>query len=409
MAKIKIDSRTNDSQHIIYGDNTFTVTKAGSIGVDNFNGEPYAIYDDAGWNGNVINIQGKVHGVYNYQGVYGAAIYSTSNGIAINIAITGEVSGTYGIEALGDNPTITNKGEIIGLDREAILLGDETGGTGGTVDNFGRIMASSGVIVDTENAKVINEKGANITAWNACIALAGSTDATTVINHGMLYSYYNGEAFFGGDGNDKIVNDGTIIGDLLLARGDDTVDNRGGKIDGNIQGDAGDDTLITDKATDVLQEVAGEGNDTVKSTVSYKLSDNVETLVLLGKGNTNATGNDDVNTNNYLYGNDGDNTLKGLGGYNELFGKGGTDTLIGGSDVDVFGIGKHYGHDTVKGFTEGTDLIDIYKLGPDNFDDLKSHIEKHGNDTWIDFGKDVLILQGINHNTLTDGDFTFNY
>ena len=130
----------------------------------------------------------------------------------------------------------------------------------------------------------------------------------------------------------------------------------------------------------------------------------------LGKKNINGTGNDNSGTDNFLYGNAGDNVLRGLDGYNELRGLGGTDTLIGVSGFNLYGIGKGYGHDTVKGFNDDlSDLVDIDQLGPNNFNQLKSHIEQHGNDTWLDFGKDVLILQGIDHTVLDRNDFVYNY
>lgn len=412
MVKTIISERKNTSQHIVGGNNELVVTETGSIGVDNFSENPYAIFDDAGWSGNRIKIDGLVHGVYDLNNTYGAAIYSLSNQIQIEVGRTGEVSGTYGIVALGDNPDIVNRGEIIGLEHSAIDLGDGTGASGGKVQNFGRILAGSGVIVETDGAIITNEEEGEITSWGTCVGVIGATTGTTLVNHGTIYAYYNGSAFSGGTGTDKIVNDGTIIGNIYLTWGDDVVDNRGGKIDGWIQGFRGNDTLITDNAKDVLQEFSGADMgdfDAVRSTVSYKLTEYVEELVLLGSKDINGTGTNDAATNNYLYGNTGDNVLKGLGGYNELFGRGGRDVLVGGADTDLFGIGQRYGHDTVIGFQDGVDQIDIYKLGPENFDELESHIEDHGRDTWIEFGKAVLILKDVDRQLLDATDFIYNY
>ena len=61
-------------------------------------------------------------------------------------------------------------------------------------------------------------------------------------------------------------------------------------------GGAGNDTYVVDATTDVVTEAAGEGTDTVQSSVTYTLGANVENLTLTGTGNINATGNTLDNT-----------------------------------------------------------------------------------------------------------------
>ena len=53
-------------------------------------------------------------------------------------------------------------------------------------------------------------------------------------------------------------------------------------------GGSGDDIYIIDNVNDIIQENHSEGNDTVNSSVSFGLSDNVENLILTGSDNINA-------------------------------------------------------------------------------------------------------------------------
>ena len=58
-----------------------------------------------------------------------------------------------------------------------------------------------------------------------------------------------------------------------------------------MTGGAGNDTYFVDNAGDPVIESAGEGNDTVFATVNFRLSANVETLVLQGSADLQGYGN----------------------------------------------------------------------------------------------------------------------
>jgi Ca2+-binding RTX toxin-like protein len=108
------------------------------------------------------------------------------------------------------------------------------------------------------------------------------------------------------------------------------IDGRGGA--DRMVGGLGDDWYTVDNAGDRVVEHAASGMDTVRSTVSYTLQDNVENLELLGSA-ASATGNAEANG---LTGNDAANVLDGKAGNDTLIAGGGDDTLYGGEGSDIF-------------------------------------------------------------------------
>jgi Ca2+-binding RTX toxin-like protein len=91
-----------------------------------------------------------------------------------------------------------------------------------------------------------------------------------------------------------------------------------------LKGGAGNDTYVVYAASDQVIENFGEGTDTVRSSASYALGDNVENLTLTGTTAINGTGN---GLGNLIIGNSAANVI--IGG-------GGVDTLTGGAGADLF-------------------------------------------------------------------------
>ncbi|WP_375198215.1 calcium-binding protein, partial [Sphingobium sp.] len=143
----------------------------------------------------------------------------------------------------------------------------------------------------------------------------------------------------------------------------------------NLVGGAGNDTYVVDNAADVVTENAGEGTDTIRSSVTLVLPANVENLVLTGSANIDATGNA---LDNVITGNAGNNTIDGGAGADTLDGGLGDDVLRGGSGADVLRGGA--GFDTIDYATSGAGVtIDLQAgtaIGGDATGDVISDIER---------------------------------
>lgn len=90
----------------------------------------------------------------------------------------------------------------------------------------------------------------------------------------------------------------------------------------SYQGTLSDDVYIVDHELDEINEEISGGIDTVYSSRSYTLPDNVENLTLTGFLNINGTGN---SLDNVFIGNDSDNIFDGKGGNNIAYGGKGND------------------------------------------------------------------------------------
>jgi len=247
------------------------------------------------------------------------------------------LTGADAINATGNalNNTITgNSGNNLidggaGADTMAGGAGDDTY----VVDNVGDVVAeAANAGTDTVQASASYTLVSNIE--NLTLTGAANINGTGNALDNLIVGNSGNNTLAGMEGNDML--DGGIGADTMA-------------------GGIGDDTYVVDNTDDMVVEAINAGIDTVQSTVSYSLSDNVENLTLTGTTSINAAGNA---LDNILFGNSGANVLDGGAGADTLIGGQGNDTLLGGAGNDRYVFNPGDGADTIID-TLGSDILYI--------------------------------------------------
>jgi Ca2+-binding RTX toxin-like protein len=206
--------------------------------------------------------------------------------------------------------------------------------------------------------------------------VAPSGHATITGSSGnLILGYVNGDSLTGGISNDTIIaygNNDTINagsgGAVIYSAGSNDSITGGAATDWleasgantTLLGGAGNETFAVDNATTLIQVSAGVGHDSVLSSVSYTIPNNVSVLTLVGTAALTATGNG------------GNDTITGNAGHDILIAGSGIDTLIGNSMADTFDINN--ASDSVQALAGNNDTIvstaPLYTL-PSNVNNLQ--------------------------------------
>jgi Ca2+-binding RTX toxin-like protein len=250
---------------------------------------------------------------------------------------------TYTLGAQVENLVLTGQAAVSGTGNE---LGNALTGNGGA--NTLRGLGGNDILDGGAGADVMEGGAGNDTyvvddARDKVIELPGG--GTDTIISSVSFS-------LGGLHVEKLVLTGSALNgsgnglaNSLTGNAGDNVLNGAGGAD-TMAGATGDDTYYVDEAGDRAIEAAGEGNDTVQSSVSFSLAgQDIENLVLGGDDAIDGTGNSLANS---LIGNSAANVLNGGAGADTMKGRGGDDTYIVDDAGDVVVEAAGGGADTVQ-------------------------------------------------------------
>ena len=243
--------------------------------------------------------------------------------------------------------------------------------TGGTITGWTRVSAGGSEFTVTGLALpvvtlLVALDAADDQAFLEAVFNAADTMTGTALSD-LLGGFDGDDSMAGGAGNDSLFgldhfdtldggagNDQLLGGDgndsLIGGAGSDLLSGEAGS--NTLAGGAGDDFYFIEALGTVVQEMGGQGTDTVLSGVNHELADNVENLALSGNAIT-GTGNALANA---ISGNGKDNKLEGDAGNDTLDGDTGADSMAGGAGNDIFIVDEE-GDDVVEIAGEGKDTV----------------------------------------------------
>ncbi|MBW4464707.1 MAG: cadherin domain-containing protein [Pegethrix bostrychoides GSE-TBD4-15B] len=269
------------------------------------------------------------------------------------------------IGATGSNDTVIStlqnlrQNDVIngGAGRDRFLL---TEGADPLVIDLGNPVNQVSGIVGS-NTAIAGFESFQLTGYSAPVTMLGSAQDDT------LFGGSSNDALYGGSGNDV----------LSGGSGNDFLD--GGLGNDQMEGGLGDDLYVVDSPNDLVIEAANQGFDSVQSSVSYTLGNNLEALTLTGAatdGGGNALDNQITGNGkrNRLQGEAGNDILSGGGNRDVLLGGAGDDKLIGGAgrdvlfgnqgkDIFVLTAARKNSRDAIKDFSGKDDIIQVDRNG----------------------------------------------
>jgi Ca2+-binding RTX toxin-like protein len=258
------------------------------------------------------------------------------------------IQGTNGADRISTTRTVP--GQPFATNSDDVINGyggsDRLNGAGGA-DMMTGGLGNDLYYVDNVGDEVIEATGEGfdtIYTFLSTYVLDEAVERLRFVGSGDFTGTGNGldNRLYGGAGDDTL--DGDAGNDRLY----------GGTGADRMTGGLGSDWYYVDNVGDEVIEAAGEGIDTVYTSLStYVLGADVERLRFTGTGDFTGTGN---GLDNRLYGGAGDDALDGGAGHDRLYGGAGADVMIGGLGNDRYYVDQG-GDAVLEAVGEGIDTV----------------------------------------------------
>lgn len=363
-----LDGGTGADTLIGGDDDVFIVDNANDVIVNAFGSPGGAVIDDI-TDTVVASVDYVLDNFVAHIILVGAANNATGN--AWRNRVTGNANDNI-LDGLGNNDTLDG-----GAGNDSLQGGSGSDVmSGGAGDDTYVVSGSGDQVIETSNDAGASSPGSLALPGGVVDTVEAAIDyalGNFVENLTLTGSAVNGT----GNELDNVLTGNADADRLVGLDGDDTLN--GGAGGDTMEGGSGSDVYIVNAGLDVVIELAGQGNDLVKSSVTVTLAGNVERLTLTGTNDIDGTGN---GLNNTLTGNAGDNVLRGGSGNDTLIGGGGNDILLFSSNDGSF-----------QGGSGGADSIKIEGAG--------RNIDLTALPNTLITGIEIIRLSGSGDNTLT--------
>jgi len=297
-------------------------------------------------------------------------LYAATAGSEGNDLLDGGIGADSMVGGLGnDSYMVDDAGDVVvelageGLDAVTSKISMTLG------DNLEQLYAGQAGLALVGNAMDNYIRGSN-----GSDSLSGGDGNDSIYSFGTSSTQGGNDTIHGDNGNDIIYVGGDSTSYAYGDAGNDWIYLNYGTHPTYARGGMGNDTYVINNTMNQVNELPGEGVDTIRTTVTMSLyvgeminphrvplvAGEVENLVLISSANIDGLGNA---LNNMILGGAGNNLINGREGNDFITGNGGNDTLLGGDGNDYLYVATAAGGGAGVATLSGEAGNDVFYMG----------------------------------------------